>query len=122
MLESQIQIRPTTGQQNWMRRGTNTFFDEKLTLAAREVQFMWTDYQVLATIDIKKHIQAYLNGRNPESFEDAEEDAVGFANRFPIYHVCPKYLAAHFCGSAFPENGLAFHQELDDVGKTLVDW
>ena len=36
--------------------------------------------------------------------------------RFPIYHVCPKYLAAHFCGSAFPENGL------DEVGKTLVDW
>ena len=41
--------------------------------------------------------------------------------RFPIYHVCPKCLAAHFCGSAFPENGLAF-QKLDEVGKTLVDW
>ena len=41
--------------------------------------------------------------------------------RFPIYHVCPKCLAAHFCGSAFPENGSAFHQELDEVGKTLVD-
>ena len=42
--------------------------------------------------------------------------------RFPTYHVCPKCLAAHFCGSAFPENGLAFHQDLDEVGKTLVDW
>ena len=42
--------------------------------------------------------------------------------RFPIYHVCPKYLAAHCCGSAFPENGLAFHQDLDEVGKTLVEW
>ena len=42
--------------------------------------------------------------------------------RFPIYHVCPKYLPAYRCGSAFPENGLAFHQELDEVGKTLVDW
>ena len=42
--------------------------------------------------------------------------------RLPIYHVCPKYLAAHFCGSAFPENGLAFHQDLEKVGKTLVDW
>ena len=41
---------------------------------------------------------------------------------FPIFHVCPKYLAAHFCGSAFPENGLAFHQELDEMGKTLVEW
>ena len=41
--------------------------------------------------------------------------------RFPIFHVCPKCLAAHFCGSAFPENGLAFHHDLDEVGKTLVD-
>ena len=52
----------------------------------------------------------------------AEEDAVGFAKRFPIYHVCPKCLAARFCGSAFPENGLAFRQDLEKVGKTLVDW
>ena len=42
--------------------------------------------------------------------------------RFPMYHVCPKCLAAHFCGSAFQESGSAFHQELDEVGKTLVDW
>ena len=42
--------------------------------------------------------------------------------RFPIYHVRPKCLAAHFCGLAFPEKGLAFRQELDEVGKTLVDW
>ena len=41
--------------------------------------------------------------------------------RFPIFNPCPQYLAAHFCGSAFPENGLAFHQDLDEVGKTLVD-
>ena len=42
--------------------------------------------------------------------------------RFPIYHVCPKYLAAHRCGSAFPQNGLALRQDLKKVGKTLVDW
>ena len=42
--------------------------------------------------------------------------------RFPICLVCPKCLAAHFCGSAFLWNGLAFHQELDEVGKTQVDW
>ena len=24
--------------------------------------------------------------------------------------------------AAFPENGLAFHQDLDEVGKTQVDW
>ena len=41
--------------------------------------------------------------------------------RFPIYHVCPKCLADHFCGSAFPENGLSFTQEMDEVGKTQVD-
>ena len=45
-----------------------------------------------------------------------------FQKRFPMYHACPKYLAAHRRGSAFPENGLAFHQDLDEVGKTLVDW
>ena len=41
---------------------------------------------------------------------------------FPIYYVCPKCLAARFCGSAFPENGLAFRQDLGQVGKTQVDW
>ena len=41
---------------------------------------------------------------------------------FPIYHVCPKYLAALLCGSALRKNGLAFLQELDEVGMTLVDW
>ena len=41
--------------------------------------------------------------------------------RFPIYHVCPKCLAALLCGSAFQQNGLAFQQELDEVGMTLVD-
>ena len=42
--------------------------------------------------------------------------------RFPIFHVCPKCLAAHFCGSAFPEHGLPFRQDLDKVGATEVDW
>ena len=42
--------------------------------------------------------------------------------RFPICHVCPKCLAALLCGSAFLSKGLAFFQELDEVGKTLVDW
>ena len=42
--------------------------------------------------------------------------------RVPKYRVCPKCLAAHLCGSAFLWNGSAFHQELDEVGKTQVDW
>ena len=42
--------------------------------------------------------------------------------RFPMYHVCPKSLAALLCGSALQKNGLAFLQELDEVGMTLVDW
>ena len=42
--------------------------------------------------------------------------------RFLIFHVCPKCLAAHLCGSAFLLNGSAFHHELDEVGKTQVDW
>ena len=42
--------------------------------------------------------------------------------RFPICHVCLKCLAALLCGSAFLSKGLSFLQELDEVGKTLVDW
>ena len=42
--------------------------------------------------------------------------------RSPIFHVCPKCLAALLCGSAFLYNDLAFLQELDEVGVTLVDW
>ena len=41
---------------------------------------------------------------------------------FPMFHVCPKYFAALLCGSALQKNGLAFLQELDEVGMTLVDW
>ena len=41
---------------------------------------------------------------------------------FPKNLVCPKCLAPLLCGSAFQKNGFAFHQELDEVGKTQVDW
>ena len=40
--------------------------------------------------------------------------------RFPIYHVCPKCLAALLCGSALRKNVSTF--VLDEVGMTLVDW
>ena len=39
--------------------------------------------------------------------------------RFPKNHVS-QILGGPFCGSAFPENGFAVHQDLDEVGK-LVD-
>ena len=42
--------------------------------------------------------------------------------RFPIYHVCPKCLAALLCGSALRKNVSTSLQELDEVGMTLVDW
>ena len=42
--------------------------------------------------------------------------------RYPIYNVCPKCLAVHLCYPAFPENSLAFRQDLDEVRKTQVDW
>ena len=45
-----------------------------------------------------------------------------YQKRAPKNHVCPKCLAALLCGSAFQKNGSAFHQELDEVGKTQVDW
>ena len=41
--------------------------------------------------------------------------------RFPIYHVCPKCLAAYRCGSALRKNVSTSLQVLDKVGKTLVD-
>ena len=42
--------------------------------------------------------------------------------RFPINHVCPKYLAALLCGSAIRKNVSTFLQVFDEVGVTLVDW
>ena len=42
--------------------------------------------------------------------------------RFPIYHVCPKCLAALLCGSAIREEVLTCLQVSDEVGMTLVDW
>ena len=42
--------------------------------------------------------------------------------RFPIFHVCPKCLAALLCGSAIRKNVLTSLQVLDEVGMTLVDW
>ena len=47
---------------------------------------------------------------------------VDLQKRFPRYHAYSKYLAASHCGSAFPENGLAFRQDFEKVGVTLVDW
>ena len=47
---------------------------------------------------------------------------VDLQKRFPIYHAHPKCLAAYLCGSAFPQNGLAFRQDREKMGVTLVDW
>ena len=55
-------------------------------------------------------------------FKVLRKTLLDLQKRFPKNHACPICLAAHFCGSAFPENGFAFHQELDEVGKTQVDW
>ena len=64
----------------------------------------------------------------PNSIDSILEDMklmkmqVDLQKRSPIYHACPKCLAALFCASALLQNGLAFLQELDEVGMTLVDW
>ena len=47
---------------------------------------------------------------------------VDLKKRFWIYHACPKYLAALLCGTAVLQNSSAFLQDLEEVGKTLVDW
>ena len=52
-----------------------------------------------------------------EDFNSSTESTISTS----LIHVCPKYLA-YRCGSAFPKDGITFHQDLDEVGKTLVDW
>ena len=47
---------------------------------------------------------------------------VDLRKRFPIYHVCPKCLAALLCGTAIRKNASTFLQVSDEVGMTLVDW
>ena len=47
---------------------------------------------------------------------------VDLQKRFPIYHVCPKCLAALLFGTAIRKNASTSLQELDEVGMTLVDW
>ena len=41
--------------------------------------------------------------------------------RFPIFYVCPKFLAALLCGAAIRKNVSTSLQVLDEVGMTLVD-
>ena len=48
--------------------------------------------------------------------------AVDLQKRFPIYHVCPKCLAALLCGSAIRKTVATSLQVSDVVGMTLVDW
>ena len=47
---------------------------------------------------------------------------LGLQKRFPIYHVCPKCLAAFLGGSAIRRKASTSLQVLDEVGITLVDW
>ena len=42
--------------------------------------------------------------------------------RFPIYHVCPKCMAALLCGAAIRKNASTSLPVSDEVGMTLVDW
>ena len=43
---------------------------------------------------------------------------VDLQKRFPIYHVCPKCLAALPCGAAIRRKASTSRQVLDEVGKT----
>ena len=45
---------------------------------------------------------------------------VDLQKRFPIYHVCPKCLAALLCGTAIRKNASTSLQVSDEVGMTLV--
>ena len=54
-------------------------FVEQFNLAARAVQFIWHTLPSATTIGIKRHIQDYLNGQNPESFA---KEVAAFATIF----------------------------------------
>ena len=45
---------------------------------------------------------------------------VDLQKRFPMYHVCPKCLAAPLCGSAIRKTVATFLQVSGEVGMTLV--
>ena len=47
---------------------------------------------------------------------------VDLQKRFLMYHVYPKWLAALLDVAAIRRLASTFLQELDEVGKTLVDW
>ena len=61
---SQIQVHLTIDQRSCMMNGTN--MDLSKSLAAREVQFTGHVLPGASSVDIKGHIQRYLNGENPE--------------------------------------------------------
>ena len=54
--------------------------------------------------------------------EELMKMQVDLQKRFPIYHVCPKCLAALLCGAAVRMKASTSLQVSDEVGKTLVDW
>ena len=47
---------------------------------------------------------------------------VDLEKRFPIYHVCPKCMAALLCGTVIRRKASTILQVSDVLGKTLVDW
>ena len=72
-----------------------------------------------------------MNGAAPRStnsidsiLEDKElmKMQVDLQKRFPIYHVCPKCLAALLCGTAIRIKVSTSLQVSDVLGMTLVHW
>ena len=47
---------------------------------------------------------------------------VDLQERFLIYHVCPKCMAALLCGAAIRRKVATILQVSDEEGMTLVDW
>ena len=65
-LESRSIRRATKLKDVWNEHG----FVEHFVLAAREVQFIWHVVPGVSTIEIAKMCLEYLNGQNPESFDE----------------------------------------------------
>ena len=69
VLEARIQTHPTIGQQHWMKYGTNTDLTV-FELGSPRGAVVWHVILGAHTVDTKEHFETYLNGPNPESFED----------------------------------------------------
>ena len=66
---------------------------------------------------VSELIMIYENSMDSIPADKVLKTRLDLQKRFPIYHVCPKCLAAFLCGSALRKNVSTSLQVLDEVEK-----